>query len=484
MISRFSRHDPEKNHYLSFLGLFVLSVVVNYYSPAFIRISFFASLLLLFFRSKDNAFWLAFFWCLNYAPGYLFHATDPDFSLPVLGVPGSGREVSYLEIAVTLILLKAWREGKRMVVSRIFWLPVVFSLVLFILSFILGISSIKVFRTIRFLIPYGLLWALPNLLYSTKRAYTLFNYFLVFTVPIVLCQIYVIFFGQHLMVTLGGSFGLGKENLDDVTFDSLSDLIRPLYSTHILLLNVFYSLYILLMKNGKAVFAYAPLFLILSFLSFLITGTRGYVLASVAMLFLFILINLRHMVVYARYLVAGFSLFFLLLITPGVGAQFRLSLERIFTVQSIIEGDKTAKGTLKRLTERQPVVMAKAQESLIIGHGFSDLYYMYKDGHVANASLLLNGGIIGLVLFVFFVAYLFVELVKKFVVTRRREILALAIGILGFLIVHSTSYMVFSYLIGSANFLAFLLLLSFTNIVLMDPELASDKASTFSMQVT
>jgi hypothetical protein len=105
MISGFFRHRSENNYYGTFLFLYAVAICINYFTPGLVRYSFFSLLLLLFLRSKDNAFWIAFFWCLIYAPGYLFHATDPNFSLPFVGVPGSGREVAYSEIIITLILL-------------------------------------------------------------------------------------------------------------------------------------------------------------------------------------------------------------------------------------------------------------------------------------------------------------------------------------------------------------------------------------------
>lgn len=468
MIEYFYKGTDDKNQYGLFIYLYILTVLINYYTPGIIRISFFVAILFLFFKSKNNAFWLAFLSCLIYAPGYLFHPTDANFCLPFFGLPGLGRDISYNEIVVIVIFLKSAAQKNRIKVNNIFWILVLFSFILFIVSFLWGIAPLKIFRTIRFLVPYTLLWAIPNLLFNVVKMRVLFNYFLMFTIPVILCQLYVIFFGQHLMFLLGGSFGFRNETLNDVTFDSLSDLIRPLYSTHILLLNIFYSLYLILINKNDGKYKYAPLFLILSFLSFLITGTRGYVIASVIMILIFSIINIKKLFLNAQYVFFGFGLFMILLLSPGIGAQFRLSLERIFTVQSILEGDKTANGTLKRLTERQPKVLAKAEESLLLGFGFSDDYYKYKDGHVANATLLLNGGVIGVFVFIFFILYLFNKAYQIFLRTKRTEVLAIIIGISGFLVVHSTSYMVFSFLIGGANFLAFLLLLSFSNVILYE----------------
>lgn len=466
MKTSFWYKTSDQNHYGLFILFYIFTILINYYTPAPVRVSYFLALLVFFYRSANNPFWIAFFLCLIYAPGYLFHNTDPNYGLPVFGFSGLGRDVGYDEVIVIVCFLKALMQKRRVRFEKGFIAIIVFSLFLFLVSFFWGISDLKIFRTIRFLVPYTLLWSLPNLLYNVRNMKTLFNYFLIFTIPIFVCQLYVFLFGKHIMFLLGGSFGILDERLNDMTFDSSFDLIRPLYSTHLLLLNVFYSLFLLLENRQKN--RHVPLLLSISFLSFLVTGTRGYVIAASAMIGLFFIMNIRRLKLNLNYVFATVCLILLIVFTPVLSSQLQLSLDRVFTIQAVLEGDKTANGTLKRLTERQPRVMAKAEESLLVGFGFSDEYYLYKDGHVANATLLLNGGMTGVAVFIFFILYLFKRSVDVYFFSGRREVLAVIIGISGFLIVHSTSYMVFSFLIGGGNFFAFLILLSFANILFND----------------
>jgi hypothetical protein len=468
--------------FLVFTAIYLLTIAVNYFTPMTVRQVYFLVLLAVIWQSKDHPFWLAFVWCLFYAPGYLFLESDPEFSLPFVELPGLGRDIEFKEVVVALLFFKARPFRELVKIEKIFWLPLVFALLMFALSFVWGISAMKIFRSIRFLVPFSLLWSMPRLLPDRKRMEELFFYFLYFTFLIVASQAYVVVSGQHLMVTLGGSFGIGNEDKNDMTFDSLSDLIRPLYSTHLILLNVFFCIYIMLGPKESKQQKMIPLLLLLNLLSFLITGTRGYVVASLFMLLLFAFANLRQLINYVQYMVFAIGVSLLILLSPGVGAQFRLSFERILTVQSVLEGDRTAKGTLMRLTERQPRVLEKANESPLLGFGFSDEFYLYKDGHVANATMYLNGGYVGLLVFAFFISYLIVKAISIYRRNGKKEYLAIVIGIIGFMTVHSTSYMVFSYLLGSANYLAFILLLSFADVLFNESKMsqASQTVSTTS----
>jgi len=59
--------------------------------------------------------------------------------------------------------------------------------------------------------------------------------------------------------------------------------------------------------------------------------------------------------------------------------------------------------------------------------------------------------------------YISIQLYLK---TKQKQILGIIIGLVGFLIVHSTSYMVFSFALGQGNFLAFVMLLAFINVII------------------
>jgi hypothetical protein len=471
MLKKIMSESEDQNQYYWFFGLYIFTVILNYFTPDFIRIPYYLILLILFYKSVNNAFWIAFFWCLFYAPAYLFNVSDQNYCLPIFGLPGLGRDIMFTEVFVILIMIKSiFAKKVKMKTNAIFWLITAFALFLILVSTTWGFTGSKVFRTIRFLIPYTLFWTLPRLIQTVNQFKTLFNYFLIFIIPVVLCQAFVFITGQHLMFVLGGSFTQeNKLKYNEIQFDSAVELIRPLYSTHILLLNIFYCLYLMLEEKSEQLKNSIPsiaIFLTLNFMSFLVTGTRGYILAAVAMIGIYYFVEIQKFVMNIKYFIVGIFAFYILSITPLVGKQISLSLERLFTIQAMLEGDKTAGGTLKRLTVRQPKVMKHVEKSPIIGYGFSNTYYDQADGHVANASIMLNSGIIGFGIFVFFnlrLMYISIELYYK---TRKKQILGVIIGLVGFLVVHSTSYMVFSFALGQGNFLAFVLLLAFINVII------------------
>lgn len=468
--SLLGRSQNNDNFYLLFYFLFSVTLIVVYGLPGIVSYAYFILLLGVFFYSKAVTFWLAFFWCLIYAPGYLFNLADENHCLPFFALPGLGRDIAFTEVLTIVIFLKSFKERSLGKVNRIFWVLVLFVVILIFVTTIFGSSSTKIARTIRFLLPYTLIWSIPKLI-SKEGMEIVFKYFLSFTIPIILCQLYVIASGQHLMFLFGGSFSGKKELLNEINFDANSDLIRPSYSTHILLLNVFFCCYNLL-SNNSSTFRYNLVFLILTLVSFVITGTRGYFLGSLSVLFVYLVLDYKKVVLNALKIFIGVLGFFGLLFVPKIGAQLSFAFERLLTIQDLLSGDATAGGTLIRLTQRLPAVMEKVRESPMLGYGFSDTYYKNADGHVANATLLLNGGIIGAIVFATFMFLIFKLVYKAYKNSGNRQYLAINAGLIGFLVVHSTSYMVFSYLFGQGNYLCFVLLLCFANIVFEESRLS------------
>ncbi|MDD3534294.1 MAG: hypothetical protein PHR27_09765, partial [Candidatus Cloacimonetes bacterium] len=97
-----------------------------------------------------------------------------------------------------------------------------------------------------------------------------------------------------------------------------------------------------------------------------------------------------------------------------------------------------------RLTDRGPRVMAAFRESPIIGFGFSGGYYANQDGHVGNQNMLLHGGILGYLVWMF----IFLSIsVRIFTLSRRVEVKSMlagggsvfALGMLASFMIHSSS---------------------------------------------
>ena len=456
-----------KNKYLQFFGMYALAILVNYFTPFPIRILFFSSLLVLFFRSKDDPFWIAFFYMIAYAPGYLFNDADVKYNLFLFTLPGSTSGFSLIEVFIPLVFIKAIQTKCKIDVHPIYMFLFVFIAILFFATFFMDTSIQKLLRTLRFFIPYTLLLALPALLKTPGKFLTVFNYFIVFSIAILGLQIYRIFSGEHLMLTLGGVYvkTIESHNITGVG-DIRSQLLYTLYSTHILLLNVAICVYYLLARkrsivNGIKKPKFIGLFLFFSFFSLVLSGNRGYTLASCLILSLFMLVNIKNIFSLLKYLVITAVLVASLLTVPAIKYQMTLAVARISTILLLIDGDLTAGGTLKRLDVRQPRVMKKFKESPIIGQGFSDTFYKYRDGHVANAQILMNSGVIGFAVFLIFISFFVFKPIQFYLLTKKTQYLALTFGVLAFMLLHSSSYMVFCYIIGTANYRVFFLLISF-----------------------
>jgi hypothetical protein len=457
-----------RNKYIRFFAFYGLIIFMNYFMPQFIRIIFFTSLLFFFYRSRENSFWIALFFLIQYAPAFLFNTLDPVYNLDFYKIPGSDRNISFIELSILVVFLKALRDKASFKINRIFLLIFIYAIFLFFLSFAFGISSTKVLRAIRFLFPYTLFWSLPALLLTKETLLEVFNYFLVFSVFVFLLQVYLFIRGQHFCVLLGGQFSRNYEGLNEIVFNSEQDLIRPLYSTHILFLNIITSCYYLITRSKQKP-KLLSVYLSLSLIGLIITGTRGYSIGAVVMILLFILFLYTESKTIVKYLTLVLIVLFMMLLMPTVNKQMSLAFERILTVTQFAEGDITAGGTSQRFDKYMPKVMNKFTENPIVGLGFSDQFFSNTNAHVAIPNILLNGGIIGLFVFIFLILYFYYRAFYFFLHGLPIYIIVV-IGLTGFLIVHIFSFAVFSFLLGQSNYMCFVLFLIFSDILLRDQD--------------
>jgi hypothetical protein len=456
--------DFTKNIYFRFIGFYFLVIFMNYFMPGFIRIIFFTSLLIFFYKSKDDVFWIAMFFVIQYAPGYLFNGIDAIYNLNFYRIPGSDRNISFIELSTVVIFIKALRSKVPFYMNRIFLLIFLYAVFLFFLSFAFGISTTKVLRTIRFLFPYSLFWSLPALLLTKEKFLAVFNYFLVFSVVVFLMQLYMFVRGQHFFSLLGGQFIEKYDDSNDLVLNYEQDLIRPLYSTHILFLNIIAGLYYFIVQSDQKPKLLA-LYVSLSFIGLIITGTRGYSIGAVSMFLLFVLLLPQKVRAISRYVAFGIIGLFLLLLLPTVNRQMTLAVDRLMTVTKLAEGDITAGGTSQRFDRYMPMVMEKFSESPVVGFGFSNEFFSNTNSHVAIPNILLNGGILGLIVFIIFIFYFYYRSFYMYFHGFQVNII-IAIGLSGFLIIHVFSFAVFSFLLGQANYSCFVLFLVFADILL------------------
>lgn len=152
---------------------------------------------------------------------------------------------------------------------------------------------------------------------------------------------------------------------------------------------------------------------------------------------------------------------------PTLSSFMGRSLNRLLTIEKLIEGDPTAGGTLGRITERRPIVINKFKKSPILGFGFSEDFYEYSDIHLGNETLLLKGGFVGYLLMLIFWIYFNITLYKRNLMLSKQNIyknalLVFIIGFIGFFIIHSSSGYVFNYHINYQSGMAIAVIILFT----------------------
>ena len=179
------------------------------------------------------------------------------------------------------------------------------------------------------------------------------------------------------------------------------------------------------------------------------SGTRGWIAAYIVMLFLFFLIFRKQFVLtLRRSLIPAIVLLLFITVAPSIIGNFKASIERFSTVESVIEGDLSAGNTAKRYTEYTPFLLEKWIEKPVFGWAFSDQFFSYNNPHAGYPNLLMNAGIVGILLFLF----LFVRFVYRILFIQRkfplnsRSLSVFLIGLTGFMIINASSMQFFGFL--------------------------------------
>lgn len=236
-----------------------------------------------------------------------------------------------------------------------------------------------------------------------------------------------------------------KSSLATTGFDWQFNIWRVFYAAGISLLSFFIALYYLLdpikapLKRN-----YLSLIASFSFLGIALTATRGYILQYLFILSGFFLLSFRRGSKIITLLIS--VVFLAVAILPSVSTQLESVISRLSTISSIVHGDSTADGTLVRISERGPRVWKKYVESPIWGFGFSSEGVRYNDGHVGNYSLLLQGGIIGFLIYIYVIWVVLKKLYQKYNINKKMKPTFFTICyLLSLVIAHSTSSMFFTY---------------------------------------
>jgi hypothetical protein len=423
---------------IRFFLLIIITLISVYYFPKIFGILWLIVLLFLYWYSKNESFWFAFFLVLSDGFMGFFGLYETTISL----IPGMPEiEVSQFYIILTIIKGRLQKPAYPLFFRNILNIMGVYLIVLIVLGFTIGLkpSFQEYFRIIKLTLPFLLFYSIPRLLKNDDDYYNIFKLLFPISILALIAQIFEIVNIQPLTSYLGA-----KEFEETIYRED--EPIRSFYNSGIVLLCMFGSLFYFSKKQKSFNGAYMNIITIASFLIAFLSATRGWIIGFGITLILFFVINLKFSL--KRILVITslvFIVYFGLMGFPVVRHQVINSYIRFMTVEKITEGDISADETQKRTTIRGPRVMKKWSESPIMGYGFSDEFKKSYDAHVGNQNILLHSGIVGFALMIVF----FLSFISKMIITainsQNYSLLVFVVFFIGWYFIHSTSGQHFAY---------------------------------------
>ena len=357
--------------------------------------------------------------------------------------------IPFRELFLVIAFIKSYIKGSKvnLILQRIYLVFIFYFILLFFFSIFLGMSMDNIIRTILHIIPFTLFITIPRLFKNNEENYHSF-------LRLVLSGIIVIVASQLFDLIAGvriGDFFKGSEIIEDFVISAEEDILRLIYSPFLNTICVLSAFIFISLRDKTLTSSYINITLVAAFLSIFLSATRGWIISYMLMITTF-------MIFHSSRLRRTLSVIFIALVFIGAIYQFipniKIQTEKVFdrlqSLELIIKGDITAGGTLSRVTERAPRVWIKFLESPVWGFGISDTYYKHSDAHVGHHNILLQSGIVGYFLFLYFWIksnYLIFITRKRIGSNNRyRSVLPVFyIIFLGVFIIHSTSTQMFGF---------------------------------------
>lgn len=435
--------------YLWFLLLIALTVYTTYFTPAIVSSVWYIILLVIYFNSKDEAFWLAFFFVTTDGfMGFLGIYTVVLKAIP--GLPGV--ELAQFYIILSFIKVLVSKNNTRVFYGNWMLILLLYTLFLVLFGIMNGLDSkLNVyFRVVKITVPFLLFYTIPRLLRTIQDYERLFGYLFIVLIFAFVAQLNALFTGFDPKKY----FNLlpVDPDADEEAELEVGRNFRVLYNQVITMFCLFGALYFLVLKRLNTFKnSWLYLVIIICFALAFLSATRGFILSFGFIIFLFFVfvqrLNMKR--------VFAFSFLFIALLLIGlsnkkVSTQIQFSIDRLLTLNSLAEGDISAGGTLIRLSERGPRVMKAWSESPILGAGFSNYFFKNSDFHVGNQNILFHAGVFGFLLLCGFIFYFIINMLRCYFSSSRgnpfsHTFLVFVIFLAGWIIVHSSSGQQFAF---------------------------------------
>lgn len=431
--------------------LFMISVIAVYFTPYIINQLFFLVVLFLFWNSRKDYFWIAFLFVLYDQPsGFFSGGLRTDIQRLPIYTFAAGLSLSVHDFFYLVAILKAFMKGKKskFILARpLAWLLVYFLFSYFI-SIALGMGYKTHVQTIRSLIPFTMFFFMPMLMRKKEDYSNLLHLLFPVMFLVIAGQFYQIIFGAPLAALLKKDAGIIAGH-----FIQHEGLMRAIDSPYLNIFCLIGASFFALQKASRLRRIYYYSIISICVLSMFLSATRGWIIAYAVMLLVYLFfIDKSLSNVFAKVMVLSVLTYLVIFSNPVITRQSERVVDRVMTMKKLVEGDVTAGGTLTRIDEHSPRVMKKFWESPIIGFGISDEAYKYADEHVGNQSMLLEMGIVGFAIFIFFIArFTHIVLQVENMISRRnsfkRTLLVFIMGLIGLFIIHSSSTQIFGYIL-------------------------------------
>lgn len=425
-----------------FLLLILVTVLMTYKAPRLMATLWYIFTLVLYYRSKDEVFWFAFY--LVTVDGFFGFLGVYTVTITVLpGLPA----IELAQLYVILTLLKAIQIKRNPYVFYKKYITILFLYLIFLIIWgqMMGLSGeLKdYFRIIKLTLPFILFYSLPRLIttyYAYKR---LFGF------------IFIIFLGAFATQLFILITGIVPIKIADLATEEFSEAgaYRGFYNVGITLLGLFGALFYLSDKNSKSFSRiYLYIIIISAYGMAYLSATRGWIISFTFIIIMsFVMTSGLGAKKTAGFLAIFFVVAYLGLSNNKIKEQIDYANQRLESLGAIAQGDLTAEGTLARIEDRGPRVMKVFKENPVFGWGFSDKSRIYSDGHVGNQTLLLHSGLIGFVLLTGFLLYFSMKLTELYLAKGRYNIFKSSIPVFiiflaGWYIIHSTSGQHFNYM--------------------------------------
>jgi hypothetical protein len=429
--------------YTSFLFLAVITVWVTHFSTATVSTSWYVLLLVLYYFSDDEAFWLAFF--LTTVDGFMGFLGL--YSATLEAIPGlPGVEVAQIYIMLSLAKVVMKKKTASPFYGKQLRLLLGYTAFLILLGLAYGLSGPmnNYLKVVKMLLPLVLFYTIPRLMKNFQDFTRLFSLlFLVFLLG---------YATQLFSLVTGFNPAIYTRRADEAADLEVGRNFRLLYNEAITLVCLTGSLYFLSLRTKKP-FPDFFLYLItcLTFAMAFLSATRGWILSFGFMILLHFLLIQKFTAKLAMVLSIFLVIILVVVFSDNVvGRQIQFSIERLTTLEALAGGDLSAGGTLVRLDERGPLVMSVWAESPVFGKGFSDAFFEAQDFHVGNQNILMHAGVIGLGLMVLCLITIILTLLNQYKHRERsnpyrKAFLSLAIILPGWFMLHSSSQQLFAY---------------------------------------